>query len=43
MLKDMINYKLLKNDIFIIIKFSEDNFIFLFIKYIESRTNLKGI
>ena len=40
LLKEKINYKLLKRVFLSLLKFSDDNFIFLFIKNIGSKTYL---
>ena len=40
LLKEMINYKLLKRVFLLLSNFDEDNFVFLFIKDIGSRTYL---
>ena len=42
LLKEMISYKLLKRVFLLLLKFDDDNFVFLFINDIESRTYLWG-
>ena len=42
LLKEMISYKLLKRVFLSLLKFDDDNFVFLFINDTESRTYLRG-